>query len=448
MKKLLLVIILLVMVTDQSFALDLSAHPLEGQKYRITSVFGYRTHPLTYERKMHNGIDFGASSGTPVFASNDGEIKTGFEQSMGHYIKIIEDSENYSIYMHLKSVSVESGGFVIAGEEIGTVGSTGYSTGPHLHFGVKIDGDYRNPEDYFTSKVADKEDVNYSDFPFQFRSLTHTTGSVRLIIEGVFPIKVYKSLDRESWVFMEEVTDNEFIEFGLENGKTYYYKLVDGLDREAISRYTPPDISMQQLPLQLKQLNDTEAHISWTHFDNPVSIVLDGNKINESVTFNEMTITGLEPDSKHTVYFLNELDERSNTITFTTTKELSRLAELLEKIFVPEWNVDHDSDGIPDKLEKITDQVDEIKNKLGGETVKNVEAVFKEIPEGMSKEKELLDELPKVEFDYYDVHWVVLDLADPIYYDWYDFIRSFCLMILTIAFMFRFLSYFDVDMKV
>lgn len=116
---------------------------------RISDEYGWRMHPTLHVEKFHNGIDMAAPGGSPILAASDGEVAaTGYSSSMGNYVMIDHGDKLYTIYMHASSISVSKGQTVSAGDQIGKVGSTGRSTGNHLHFGVRLNGDYVNPNSY------------------------------------------------------------------------------------------------------------------------------------------------------------------------------------------------------------------------------------------------------------------------------------------------------------
>lgn len=106
----------------------------------ITSPFGYRIHPITKKRALHTGVDFAPrNAGTrnvPIFATQDGIIKRSRSHStMGNYIYLQHTSDSYSsVYMHMEKLLVKEGTRVRKGEQIGVMGTTGSSTGIHLHF--------------------------------------------------------------------------------------------------------------------------------------------------------------------------------------------------------------------------------------------------------------------------------------------------------------------------
>lgn len=118
--------------------------------YYISSEFGWRTHPIHGTRKFHYGIDMAAPQGTPIYATRSGYVSVASfqEGGAGYYVKINHGDGYSSIYMHMTHYIVEAGEYVTAGQIIGYVGSTGGSTGPHLHFGISYNGEYKNPRDY------------------------------------------------------------------------------------------------------------------------------------------------------------------------------------------------------------------------------------------------------------------------------------------------------------
>ncbi len=121
--------------------------PVDGA--RISSGFGMRRHPVLGYNKMHKGVDFAAPRGTPVYAAGDGVLeKVGRNGGYGNYIRIRHNGELKTAYAHLKGFSkgMSSGKRVKQGQVIGYVGTTGRSTGPHLHFEVLRNGSQVNPK--------------------------------------------------------------------------------------------------------------------------------------------------------------------------------------------------------------------------------------------------------------------------------------------------------------
>ena len=122
--------------------------PVSG--YTITSAFGMRIHPVYKYALMHNGIDMACPQGTPIYATRAGTVTTASYQAggAGYYVSINHGDGFSSIYMHMTHFVVSAGQNVSAGQLIGYVGSTGGSTGPHLHFGISYAGTYVNPLAY------------------------------------------------------------------------------------------------------------------------------------------------------------------------------------------------------------------------------------------------------------------------------------------------------------
>ncbi len=116
---------------------------------RISDDYGMRMHPTLGVEQFHNGIDLASPSGSRILAAYDGEVvAAAYSSTMGNYIMIDHGDGLYTIYMHASSLLVSKGTMVVRGEEIARVGSTGRSTGPHLHFGVRLNGSYVSPWNY------------------------------------------------------------------------------------------------------------------------------------------------------------------------------------------------------------------------------------------------------------------------------------------------------------
>lgn len=123
--------------------------PLPGN-YRITSPYGYRIHPVLRVRKFHSGIDIGAENGTKILAANDGVvIFAGWKGSYGNLVGIDHGGKITTFYAHSSRILVKNGQKVKKGQAIALVGSTGRSTGNHLHFEVRKDGKTTNPQAQF-----------------------------------------------------------------------------------------------------------------------------------------------------------------------------------------------------------------------------------------------------------------------------------------------------------
>lgn len=117
--------------------------------HRITSNFGPRPAPVPGASTYHKGIDIGASSGSPILAAASGRVTTAtYSGSAGNYVVISHGGGVSTVYMHASALYVSEGETVSRGQTIAAVGSTGYSSGPHLHFGVIVGGSYVNPLNY------------------------------------------------------------------------------------------------------------------------------------------------------------------------------------------------------------------------------------------------------------------------------------------------------------
>ena len=126
------------------------AWPCPGYSY-ISSEYGYRVHPIYGYQLFHNGVDMAASSGTPILAAYSGKvIAAAYSSSMGNYVMIDHGDGLITIYMHASALYVSSGQEVSRGEQIAAVGSTGNSTGPHLHFSTRLNGSYVSPWNYLS----------------------------------------------------------------------------------------------------------------------------------------------------------------------------------------------------------------------------------------------------------------------------------------------------------
>ncbi|MDR2397919.1 MAG: M23 family metallopeptidase [Spirochaetaceae bacterium] len=125
---------------------DSFIYPIRG---RLTSPFGWRNDPISGVRRYHAALDLAAATGTPIKAAMDGRISTvGVNSVFGKYIIMSHTNGYQTMYAHMSAFSVTQGAMVTQGTKIGEVGSTGYSTGPHLHFAIFKNGRAVNPLDF------------------------------------------------------------------------------------------------------------------------------------------------------------------------------------------------------------------------------------------------------------------------------------------------------------
>lgn len=128
----------------QSLRRSFLASPLTFS--RVSSGYGMRFHPISGNRKPHLGIDYAAPTGTPVRTVADGVVQfAGWQRGYGNVIFIQHRQDKVTVYAHLHRIDVRKGQRVDQGQLIGQVGSTGASTGPHLHFEYRVGGDHRDP---------------------------------------------------------------------------------------------------------------------------------------------------------------------------------------------------------------------------------------------------------------------------------------------------------------
>ena len=151
----------------QDFLASIPAiQPVQNEKLRhVASGFGYRTDPFTKARKMHEGMDFTAKTGTPIFASGDGIVARADNSAsgFGNHIVIRHGYGYESLYAHLSKYKCRAGQRVKRGDIIGYVGSTGRSEAPHLHYEVHKNGKVVNPLNFYYGSISAVEYVAISN---------------------------------------------------------------------------------------------------------------------------------------------------------------------------------------------------------------------------------------------------------------------------------------------
>lgn len=122
---------------------------------RMTSTFGMREHPILGGRRQHKGVDLAAPVGTPIYATADGIVsRASWFSGYGLFVSLEHGGEMQTRYGHMSRLNVAEGQHVHKGDVIGFVGSTGNSTGPHLHYEVRVDGEAVNPLAYMQTSLA------------------------------------------------------------------------------------------------------------------------------------------------------------------------------------------------------------------------------------------------------------------------------------------------------
>jgi len=137
---------------------------------RVSSNFNpNRLHPVFKTKRPHRGVDYAAPKGTPVYAAGNGKvIKTGYSNANGKYVFIQHGNTYTTKYLHLSKISVKQGQTVKQRHQIGAVGSTGYATGPHLHYEFLVNGAHTNPR---TVKLPQADPINATELA-RFRKQT------------------------------------------------------------------------------------------------------------------------------------------------------------------------------------------------------------------------------------------------------------------------------------
>ena len=116
---------------------------------RLTSAYGWRVHPITGKNSFHNGVDLAGAQGTPIYAAKSGTVTTAtYSGAYGYYVTINHGDGYSTLYAHMTHYVVSSGQYVSQGQVIGYMGSTGWSTGPHLHYTVYYNGNTVNAANY------------------------------------------------------------------------------------------------------------------------------------------------------------------------------------------------------------------------------------------------------------------------------------------------------------
>lgn len=157
------------------------ASPMEFS--RVTSGFAMRMHPLMNQWRQHNGVDYAAPSGTPVRSVGDGVVEfAGWQNGYGNVVQIQHGNDRATVYAHLSRIDVRKGQPVEIGGRLGAVGATGWATGPHLHFEVKVKGAHQDPLSLAKSSgslpLSPQAFAQFSGLAGSVRSQLEVAGSV------------------------------------------------------------------------------------------------------------------------------------------------------------------------------------------------------------------------------------------------------------------------------
>lgn len=132
--------------------------PIDVKDYTMSSGYGYRRDPVYGSTKFHAGLDFAAKTGTPVYATGDGVVETAERKSgYGNCVDLSHGYNYLTRYAHLSEILVKQGQEVKRGDLIGKVGSTGKSTGPHLHYEVRFKDEPQNPVNYYFMDLSPEQ---------------------------------------------------------------------------------------------------------------------------------------------------------------------------------------------------------------------------------------------------------------------------------------------------
>lgn len=133
-------------VTRQEINGDLFTRPLHRNNYYFSSYYGWRSNPFSGKRTFHGGIDMACAAGTPIYAALSGTVsRAGYDTVYGNYVEVKHHSGYKTLYAHMTEIRAKKGQYVYTNTIIGTVGTTGLSTGNHLHFAVYKNGKSMDP---------------------------------------------------------------------------------------------------------------------------------------------------------------------------------------------------------------------------------------------------------------------------------------------------------------
>ena len=160
------------MYTSQGQSMLIANFRWPLDRIHVSSGYGNRFHPIYRKWQMHYGVDYKGASGTPVYAVAAGQvISAGWDSGFGNVIEVRHDGNYTTQYAHLSKINVRRQQYVSKGAIIGAVGSTGLSTGPHLHFGLRLNGRWSNPANLRMAAATKLEGTRLADFQDQIKEI-------------------------------------------------------------------------------------------------------------------------------------------------------------------------------------------------------------------------------------------------------------------------------------
>lgn len=322
-------------------ATDTFINPLKTAKFYVTSLFGPRIDPIKGIPSNHNGMDMAIATGSPVYAVMSGTVEVaGWHKSYGNYVIIRHENDYKSLYAHMSQILTTKGAKVVQGEKIGLVGSTGYSTGPHLHLTMYKSGNLVDP----ITLAVNQEPLDIIVYPEK------KIGKLYFIPESYFSVRNYpvKSVKLDLYYIIadkkvfKEPTINYVVTFdssvknvdsfslALEsNGVRYELKNTSILYKIERTKTEPKGLEVSFVSAmsedQMRKFLDKEA-------DGPLYIVLKyGNeeeiKISSNNFYNRVSVArGLPSKTEH------DIDSEENIHNYEMIDEIIKLLEEQSKL--------------------------------------------------------------------------------------------------------------------
>lgn len=239
---------------------------------------------------------------------------------------------------------------------------------------------------------------------------SHSPGEVSLkIMNGTSPYKIYKSFDGENFEYIMEITSNTYKESGLENGKTYWYRVVDSTGKTGLAKQTIPFTVIEVYPLEVTELADTYVQLKWNSLYSTVDLYVNGSLWESSIKESSITVDNLTPGTEYIFHFINRAGEISNSVRVTTSKNLdnliNRLDKLLTDLFVSDnFRIDSNNNGIVDGMEGIHNKGQEIINTPGIKYPSNIGSIIEDgknsiTTPSIEEDSSALSNLPKLEVE-------------------------------------------------